>query len=149
MELRLLEYCVLAYRRYRCPIYSIVVYLREGGSIASTPFIITSPYGEEVLRFHFHTILLWDIPYRELIDKASPGLLPLVPLARGGADRDVIEEVIALLMPLGETVKKELLALMLLFTSLAFENLEDQKWIRRKFEMLKDILQGKPAYQYI
>jgi predicted transposase YdaD len=30
MELRLLEYCVMAYRRYRCPVYSIVVYLRGG-----------------------------------------------------------------------------------------------------------------------
>jgi hypothetical protein len=95
------------------------------------------------------TILLWNISYRELMDRGLPGILPLVPLARGGADREVIEEVIALLMPMEESVKRELLALTLLFASLAFERSEDQEWIRRKFEMLKDILRGTPAYQYI
>ncbi len=62
MELRLLEYCVLAYRRYQCPVYSIVVYLQKGGKIAISPFVMVLPDGEEILRFHFRVINIYDIP---------------------------------------------------------------------------------------
>jgi hypothetical protein len=107
------------------------------------------PDGEEFLRFHFRVIQLYEIPYEELLEKGLPGLLPLVPLAKGGAKREVIEQIIALLAPPGGTARKELLALTRLFASLALKDQEDQIWLRRKFDMLRDILRETPAYQEI
>jgi predicted transposase YdaD len=149
MEQRLLEYSVLACRHHQCSVCSVVIYLKEGGKVAISPLVRILPDGEEVLRFHFRVILLWDIPYQDLIAEGLPGILPLVPLARGGAKREVIEEVIARLMPEGKPARKELLALTRLFASLAFESKEDQEWLGRKFDMLKDILRDTPAYKQI
>ena len=149
MEQRLLEYSVLAHRYYEHPICSVVIYLKKGGRVATSPLIRTLPDGEEFLRFRFHVILLWDIPYEELMAKGLPGLLPLAPLAKDGAKREVVEQIIARLAPPGESARKELLALTRLFASLAFDNQEDQEWLKRRFEMLKDILRDTPAYQQI
>jgi predicted transposase YdaD len=149
MEIRLLEYCVLAYRRYECPVYSVVVYLKKGGKRAVSPFIMALPDGQEILRFHFRAINIYDIPYKELMAKGLAGILPLVPLSLGGAQREVVEEIIERLMQPGEPIRKELLALTRLFASLAFKSREDQKWLKRRFEMLKDILRETPAFQQI
>jgi len=83
------------------------------------------------------------------MEKGLPGLLPLVPLAKGGAKREVIEQVIARLAPPGGSTRKELLALTRLFASLALKSQEDQIWLRRRFDMLRDILRETPAYQEI
>ncbi len=149
MEQRLLEYSVLAHRYYEHPICSIVIYLKKGGRVATSPLIRTLPDGEEFLRFRFHIILLWDIPYEELMAKGLPGLLPLAPLAKDGAKREVVEQIIARLAPPGESARKELLALTRLFASLAFDSQEDQEWLKRRFEMLRDILRETPAYQQL
>ena len=149
MELRLLEYCVLAYRRYSCPVHTVVIYLKKGGKVAVSPFVIRLPDGEEVLRYNFRVINLYEIPYEEMLAKGLPGILPLVPLALDGARREVVEEVIRRLAQPGEPVRKELLALTRLFASLAFKSQEDQEWLRRRFEMLKDILRETPAFQQI
>jgi predicted transposase YdaD len=126
-----------------------LIYLKKGGPVATSPLIRTLPDGEEFLRFRFHVIQLWDIPYEELMAKELPGLLPLVPLAKGGAKREVIEEIIVRLTTQGGPARKELLALTRLFASLAFDNQEDQEWLERRFEMLRDILRDTPAYQQL
>ena len=73
----------------------------------------------------------------------------ILPLSLRGARREVVEEIIERLMQPGKPIRKELLALTRLFASLAFESQEDQKWLKRRFEMLKDILRETPAFQQI
>jgi hypothetical protein len=73
----------------------------------------------------------------------------ILPLSLGGGRREVVEEVIGRLMQPGEPIRKELLALTRLFASLAFKSQEDQLWLKRRFEMLKDILRETPAFQQI
>ena|SRR5436190_245360 len=87
----------------------------------------------------------------ELLAKGLKGLLPLVPLAHNGARRDVIEELILRLLPAHDTVEKELLTLLQLFASLAFDakDIESQEWLKRRFRVLNDILRETPAYQWI
>ena len=85
----------------------------------------------------------------DLLAEDLVGILPLVPLAKGGAKREVVEEIIARLMPQEQPASKELLALTRLFASLAFKSKEDQEWLGRRFAMLKDILRDTPAYQQI
>ena len=59
MEVRLMEYNVLASRQYdHCPITSYVIYLRKGGEVAKSPFIRKGAEGEEAHRFHFRVIEL-------------------------------------------------------------------------------------------
>jgi len=150
MAQRLLEYLVMAYRRYKCPVISYVVYLKKC-ALPKPPLVLTLPNGEECLRLNYKVIALPQTLYEELLAKGIKGLLPLVPLAHNGARRDVIEELILRLLPAHDTVEKELLALLQLFASLAFgkENKESQEWLKRRFRVLNDIFRETPAYQWI
>ncbi len=149
MVQRLLEYNILAWRRYQCPVCSFVIFLKKGSSMVSSPMLRLLPDGEEVLRFHYRVILLWDMPFSMLLEAGIAGLLPLVSLARDGAQRDVIEKVIGCLLLSGSHIRDELLSLTYLFASLALEEPTDQVWLRRRFVMLRDILRDTPAFQDI
>lgn len=72
------------------------------------------------------------------------GLLPLSTLTQGGAQRDVVEEMIA---DLQATQKQDLLPLAYAFAALIFEKTDDREWLRRRFELLHDILEESWAYQ--
>src|SRR5438105_954191 len=65
MAQRLLEYYIQAYRRYRCPVRSYVLYLRKSGMLPTSPLIRAYGDGKEFLRFHFEAVSLCDIPHRE------------------------------------------------------------------------------------
>ncbi len=149
MAQRLLEYAVLAYRRYECPVYSFVVYLKKSGKIPQPPLVRTLPDGKELLRFHYEVIQLYEIPYQELMATELPGLLPLVPLAEGGAKREVVEEIIARLIQLNLHPESELLFLVYGFASLALKSDKDLDWLDRRFAMLHDILYDSPAVQHL
>src|SRR5436305_9343029 len=83
MAQRLLEYLVMAYRRYKCPVISYVVYLKKC-ALPKPPLVLTLPNGEECLRLNYKVIALPQTPYEELLAKGLKGLLPLVPLAHNG-----------------------------------------------------------------
>lgn len=105
------------------------------------------PNGRAVHRFDFDVIRLWEIPTKELKQKRLEGLLPLLPLTRGGAKREVVEEAIAGLAPTGQEPKAELLVLTYGLASLALENEADQEWLDRRFSMLYDILRETRAFR--
>ena len=95
MEMRLLEYNVLASRQYRhLPVYSYVIYLRKAGRIAESPLVRTFPDGEEVHRFFFRVIKLWEISAEALLQIGWIGVLPLVTLTDGGKRPEVVKEMI-------------------------------------------------------
>jgi hypothetical protein len=99
----------------------------------------------ELELFQYKDICLWKIPYKELMDI---GLYPLAPLAKGGAKREVIEEIISCLTHTNGILRKELLELTSLFASLAFKNLKDQEWLKRRFAMLEDFLSETPMHKF-
>jgi predicted transposase YdaD len=149
MTQRLLEYYIQAYRRYRCSIRSYVLYLRKSGELPVSPLIRTHSNGKEFLHFHFETIPLCDISHREILDQDRQKLFPLVPLMDGGASHKVIDEIIDGLLPLRDKMYgKELLNLTSLFSGLAFKAPEDKVWVRRRFDMLKDIFEESFQHQY-
>src|SRR5436305_533462 len=150
MEQRLLEYNTLAYRYYRHPALSYVIYLRTGGKRPKPPLVRVSPDGKEILRFHYETLELGEMRCEDLFEKNLRGLLPLIPLCENGARREVVEHIIALLTTNDDTMTtRELLALTSLFASLAFTSSEDQQWLDRRFKMLDDILRETPMYKSI
>lgn len=145
---RLLEYAILGYHRYQCPIRSYVIYLRKGGRYPRPPLIRKYIDGEKFLWFRYKVIHISKIAHREVLDQDCKGLFPLIPLMKGGARRVVIEEVIERLQPSDDTIHRELLVLTSLFASLAFSKPEDLAWTKRRFEMLNNIFKDTVIHQY-
>ena len=142
---RLLEYNVLASRQYHyLPVYSCVIYLKNHGKVPDSPFIRGLPTGEEVVRFHYRSIELGKLAAEDLLQTGLVGLLPLLPLTKDGARREVVEEMISGLV---SAEKTESLWIGYALASRVLK--DDLKWLRRRFAMLEDILRDTPVYQEV
>lgn len=147
MEMRLLEYNVLAARQYRhLPVYSYVIYLRQAGRIAESPLVRTFPDGEEIHRFCFRVVKLWEIPAEALLQTGWLGVLPLLTLTAGGKQPEVVTEMID---RLAVAEKYDLLAIAEVVGGLAFGAEPELAWFKRRFSMFQDILRESPIYQEI
>jgi predicted transposase YdaD len=149
MAERLWEYNHKATLQYNCPVWSAVIYLKDDGNVPNSPLIKELPNGQGVHRFDYGVTKLWEKATAELEHMGLVGLLPLLPLTREGAQREVVERTITSLMPVGEQPRQDLLTLTYGLASLAFENEADQQWLKRRFEMLYDMLRDTPAFQDI
>src|SRR5712692_4132959 len=76
------------------------------------------------------------------------GLYPLLPLTKGGADRQEVERMFR---ELGETGQTELELIGFTLASLVFrqKNSADQNWLIRRFQQMHDIIRETPIYQLI
>jgi hypothetical protein len=89
MAERMLRYNVLARSEYGLPVLSCVIYLLRDGSVPVSPLSWMVSTGHKVLDFYFESIELGEFSPEELLQKGEPGLLPFLPLTRGGASREV------------------------------------------------------------
>ncbi len=153
MAKRVWEYNVLATRFLDFSVVSFVIYLKEDGIAASSPYIREHPIdGSELHRFNFTNIKLWEIPVELFKGTELVALLPLVPLTQNGATHEIIEETVNDIERLveDETVKNELVSLTLTLASLAFlGEKKEQDWLVRRFRMQHDLLHDTPIYQLI
>ncbi len=149
MAERLWEYNHKATLQYNSPVWSVVIYLKDDGNVPSSPLFKELPNGQPVHRFDFGVVKVWEHSTAEFEHMGLLGLLPLLPLTHEGARREVVERTITRLMPPGEKPRQDLLALTYGLASLAFENEADQQWLKRRFEMLYDMLRDTPAFQAI
>ncbi|MBA2285968.1 MAG: Rpn family recombination-promoting nuclease/putative transposase [Ktedonobacteraceae bacterium] len=145
MAERLLEYNVLASRQYKLPVLSCVIYISRV-KVAKAPLISALPDGQEVLRFNFRVIKLWELSVDELLEAGHKGLYPLLPLTRNGKRPEVVETMITDLVA---SNNYELLAFAYLFSSLTFTDQDDQAWLKRRFAVFYDILEESWAYKEI
>jgi hypothetical protein len=99
-----------------------------------------------VLQFHYESVELGKLPTEALRRTGLTGLLPLLILTKGGATREVIEEVISRLQV---AEKKELLPITKLLASLVFTSELDKEWIIWRFDKMSDILRETWAYREI
>jgi predicted transposase YdaD len=147
MEMRLLEYNVLASRQYRhLPVYSYVIYLRKAGKIAESPLVRIFPDGEVIHRFFYRVIKLWEIPAETLLQTGWIGVLPLVTLTDGGKQPEVVKEMIDRLAVAEEY---DLLAISEVVGGLVFKKGPELEWFKRRFSMFQDILRESSVYQEI
>ena len=144
MGKRLWKYNTWATDTYDCPVYSFVVYLKPGGKIVEPPYIRKFPPDEVVHIFHFKNIKLWEWPQNLLLQPGLEVFLPLLPLMKDSNRREVVDDMIERLQ---EADKTDLLTMAYSFAALAFNNKADKEWLRRRFAMLKDILQESWAYR--
>lgn len=68
----------------------------------------------------------------------------MLPLTRNGARPEMVEEMIT---SLDATGKQDLLPLGYAFAALVFKKEDQRDWLRKRFEMLRDILEESWAYQ--
>ena len=95
MQIRLLEYNVLASRQYaHLPVYSYVICLLADADVADPPFTRKFLDGEEIHRFSYRVIRLWDIPAEGFLRLDWIGLFPLVSLTNGGKEPAIISGMI-------------------------------------------------------
>jgi len=144
MAQRLLEYNILATREHSRKVLSCVIYLRPDKDIAESPLIWTLPDGQEVLRFHFLAIKLWEIPAEDILQTDLVGLLPLLPLTKDGKGHEVIDEMVRRIVASGQ---RKLLSLAKAFATLAFKDPADHEWLERRFAMYKDIIEESWFFQ--
>jgi predicted transposase YdaD len=147
MEVRLQEYNVLASRQYEhLPVYSYVIYLRKVGEVAVSPLVRSFPDGEEVHRFFFRVIELWEVAAEALLQAGWPAVLPLVTLTKGGKRPEVVKEMID---RLASAEEYDLLAIAQVLGGLVFKTGPELAWFRKRFSMFQDILSESWVYQEI
>jgi len=143
---RLLAYNFEAKREHKLPVHSCVIYLKNVGAVPESPLRWKLPNGREVLQFHFESVELGKLSTESLRRTGLKGLLPLLILTKGGATREVVEEIIS---GLQVAEKKELLSITQLLASLVFTSELDREWITWRFNKMSDILRETWAYQEI
>jgi predicted transposase YdaD len=147
MQVRLLEYNVLASRQYHhLPVYSYVICLLEDADVEDSPFIRRYLNGEEIHRFHYRVIRVWNIPAEGFLQLDWIGLIPLVSLTNGGKEPAIISGMIDRLVDAKEW---DLLAISRLIGGLAFKKGPEREWFRKRFNMFQDILKESWVYQEI
>ena len=147
MPERMHEYNVMAGRQYELPVYSYVVYLRNHRKLPRSPYIKRFVDGKQTHRFYYKVIKLWEVPAEQILAMGWKGLLPLIPLAKGGKKPEFVKVMID---TLAQQKEWELLASAYLLGSLVFKKKSsEQMWFQRRFEMYQDVLEETWAYQLI
>jgi len=149
MAERMWEYNHRATKKCKCAVSSVVIYLKDDGKVATSPFTKKFPNGRVIHAFNFDVVKLWEIPTEYFRQQGLIGLLPFSPLTRNGARRETVDEVISQLAPPGEEPKKELLVLTFGLASLILITEADQQWLIRRIGEMYDFLYDTPVYQDI
>jgi len=150
MPERLLEYGLRIIRNdpQRRPVYSCVIYVRKVNNVPQPPLVWEYPNGLENLRYHYSSIELAALEPEVILETRQTGLLPLLPLTKGGASRSTAQTMFSGLQSAGRT---DLIPIGSLLASLAFgnENPAEQDWLTRRISDMYDILQETPVYQFM
>lgn len=125
---------------------SFVIYLKRDRKVVESPYKIVLPDNEVTHHFNYRIVKLWELPAEVFKQADVSGLLPLLPLTKGTAKRELVEDMITSLDKAG---KNELLALGFAFASLVLTKPEDHNWLEKRATMLEDILEESWFYQEI
>ena len=89
LPLRMLDYWVRLYRKYRIPVEQVVIFLKP----TTSPVVFTNEFIAPNTRHRYRVIRLWEQDPAPLL--VNPALLPLAPLARTDSPRELLEQVVA------------------------------------------------------
>lgn len=139
MPERLMEYNMLAASEHEWwPVYTFVIYLRKDGEVPQSPLIRRLRNGEEYQRFYYRVVELANLSARQFLQMGLHGLYPLILLATGGTEPEVVREMVT---SLTEARELELLALAYTFGGLVPGSEAYEAWFKRSFATLDDILE--------
>jgi predicted transposase YdaD len=146
MGRRLWHYNALAYIHTKLPVYSVVIYLLEDKGLVQSPFVVPLPDGRPTQRLDFETIKLWEIAPETVEQPELVGLLPLLPLTKGGKNPQTVTRMIEGLEKAG---RRDLFLVGYAFSSLVFTAKGDNEWLKASFFMLHDILKDTWVFQEV
>jgi predicted transposase YdaD len=154
MDKRMLYYHVITWRKYNLPVLSCVIYLLFDGTICPSPMNLDVPTGEPSIHFFFRNIEMSRLSFDDVVQIKEVGILPLLPLTKGGATRTGINRMFQEIQRGQELDEIEKAALELIGYTLAAlvfrrQSAADQQWLIRRFREMHDRLQESPIYQEI
>jgi predicted transposase YdaD len=144
MPRRVWEYNALAGVLSKKLVYSVVIYLVKKKSIPKPVYRTCFSNGDMTQWFSFRQIKLWELPPEVFEQPELVGLLPLLPLAKNGQNRQTVERTIHKIEQAG---KKEMLWLVETVAGLVLTSIEDKKWIKERFQPMFEILEESWVYQ--
>lgn len=143
---RLYEYGARASIVTGLPIISVVLWLEANGVAPISPYELRTP-SHLVANWHYIGIKLYDLSSQALLDLGLPGLLPLVPFTRGGADLDTIERTAELVQQRVPADEAEILeSLLMVFAARSFDTSVLLAMLRR-LHMSTEIIEKSAFYQ--
>lgn len=142
---RLWHYNALTHIHTKLPVYSVVIYLLEHKSVVQSPHVIWLPNGQPTQRLDYDTIKLWEVSPETLEQPELFGLLPLLPLTKGGKNR---ETVLRMIDKLKERGTQDLIIVGYACSCLVFTG-DDLEWLQERFFEMRDILEDTWVFQEI
>src|SRR5216110_204438 len=145
MPRRVWEYNCLTSIITRKPVYSVVIYLVKKKKITGSVYRTRFRNGLVTHSFAFRQIKLWEIAPELFEQPQLAGLLPLLPLTKGGQNRETVNRMIDKMMQAGE---EDMLWVAKAIAGLILKSAEDKQWLEERFTpMLDEILQESWVYQ--
>jgi predicted transposase YdaD len=129
------------------PVHSAVIYLRPVSNPPQPPLVRTFPGGRRTIQFDYDSIELAELEAQAFLDQGLPGLLPLLPLTKGGTTHETVLTMFEQMQE--DATHPDLMAVGAIFASLAYglNNTAEQSWLRKVIEDMYDIIQQTPLYQ--
>jgi predicted transposase YdaD len=143
---RLWRYNALTHIHTELPVHSVVVYLVEDSPLVRSPYVICLPDGRPTQRLDFETIKMWEIVPELIEQEGLVGLLPLLPLTKGGKTHETVDRMIEDLTKAG---RRDLFVVGYAFSCLVFTGEGDDEWLKARFFMQHDILKDTWVFQEI
>ena len=126
------------------PVYSILVYFVKEGNMVGSPYVREIPGTGTGHHFVFQVIKLWELPPEALKQQGFEALLPLLPLTKGGKNRETVEDMITELVARN---RSDLLTLGYSFAGLVLTEEIHKQWLKERFSKVQDILEESWVYQ--
>lgn len=132
MGQRMLEYGMRLYERDHLPILSVVIFLQRTSTLPTPPVVIDLD-GEELVRYRYFVIRLWEVPQERILEKPYPVLWPLVGLMAGATPDNVaaVGQQIADTQEIKTPLKEELVGYLGLLAGIQLGNAEVRAALRR------------------
>ena len=83
MPQRMMAYYARIVDKYQLPVYPVVVYLNEGKGNKKLNIpdeYVNSIYDEDIMRFKYRVVKVWEIDPNRIVGNALYGLFPIIPL---------------------------------------------------------------------
>jgi predicted transposase YdaD len=146
MGRRLWQYNALTNIHTKLPVYSVVIYLLENKRLVPSSYVIRLPDGRPTQRLDFGTIRLWELDPEVFEQQKLVGLLPLLPLTKGGKNRKTVNRMIDRLERAG---RQDLFMVGYAFSSLVFTAKGDNEWLKASFFKMHDFLKDTWVFQEV
>jgi predicted transposase YdaD len=154
MDRRMWEYNAAMDINTGKPVYSILVYLAKEKSKEGDPkkedTLVGSPYIREIPgtgmghHFAFQVVKLWEVASEILKQTGFEELLPLLPLTKGGQNREAVDDMIAELVARN---RSDLLELGHFCAGLVLKDEISRQWLKERFTKVREIIEQSWVYQ--